>query len=85
MDNQYEVRQGLVMVRALVLPTLVKEIIQFIPLLEFKYSFQLELDNLEVFRDNISLRRSSELVNAFCRGTPKFLAVSTNFGVILKL
>jgi hypothetical protein len=42
------------MVRALVLPAL----------LEFKYGFKFELDNLKVFRDDVCLSGATKLVNS---------------------
>jgi hypothetical protein len=52
------------MVRALVLPALFKEIVKLIPLLEFKYGFKFELDNLKVFRDDVCLSGATKLVNS---------------------
>jgi hypothetical protein len=45
MDDQNKVGQRLVMVRTLVLPALVEELIQFIPLLKLEYRLELQLAN----------------------------------------
>lgn len=48
MNDEHKVCQRLVVVWALVLPTLFKEIVEVVPLLELEDSFELQLDDLEV-------------------------------------
>lgn len=48
MNDKHEVGQSLVVIRTLVFPALVKQIVEFIPLFEFENSLKLELDDLEV-------------------------------------
>jgi hypothetical protein len=85
MNDQNEVRQCLVVVRTLVLPTLFEEIIKFIPLLKLKDCFKLELDDLKMLRDDVSLSGAIELFNALCCSSPKVLAMLASLEVILQL
>jgi hypothetical protein len=85
MNDQNEVRQCLVVVRTLVLPTLFEETIKFIPLLKLKDCFKLELDDLKMLRDDVSLSGTIELFNALCCSSPKVLAMLASLEVILQL
>jgi hypothetical protein len=66
MYNQDKICQRFVVVWTLVLPTLVEKLVEFIPSLKLEHSFKLQLDNLEVFGNNVGLRRSTEFVYTFC-------------------
>jgi hypothetical protein len=70
-------------VRAFILPTLFKEIIELVPPFKLKNRFKLELDNLKVLRDYISLCGAVKFLNALCRGSPKLLAMLASFKVML--
>jgi hypothetical protein len=85
MNDQNEVRQCLVVVRTLILPTLFEENIKFIPLLKLKNCFKLEFNDLKVLRDNVSLSGAIELFNALYCSSPKVLAMLASFEVILQL
>jgi hypothetical protein len=85
MNDQNEVRQCLIVVRILILPTLFEEIVQFIPLLKLKNCFKLELDDLKMLRDDVSLSGAIELFNALCCSSPKVLAMLASLEVILQL
>jgi hypothetical protein len=41
------------MIRAFVLPALIKEVIELMPFLKLEHSFQFQLDDLEVFRYDV--------------------------------
>jgi hypothetical protein len=53
--------------------------------LKFEHSFKLQLDNLEVFGNNVGLRRSTEFLYTFCCSLSKFLTVFAGFQVVMNL
>jgi hypothetical protein len=48
MDNEDKIGQCFVVIRALVLPTLIEQIIELFPLLKLQHSFKFKLDYLKV-------------------------------------
>jgi hypothetical protein len=85
MYNHDKICQRFVVVWTLVLPTLVEKLVEFIPSLKFEHSFKLQLDNLEVFGNNVGLRRSTEFLYTFCCSLSKFLTVFAGFQVVMNL
>ena len=73
------------MVWTFVLPALIEKVVEFGPLLQLEYGFKLELDDLEVFRHDVSLRSAFEFVDAFCSRTAELLAMLAHFNVVLEL
>jgi hypothetical protein len=46
--DKNEIGQRLVMVRTLILPTLIEQVVKLVPLLQLENCFELEFDDLEV-------------------------------------
>lgn len=84
-NDEHEISQCFVSIGALVLPALLEEIVQLVPLLELEDGFEFELDDLEVLGDDVGLGRSLELVDAFRCGSAEVLAMLASFQVVLQL
>jgi hypothetical protein len=59
MDDEHKICKRFVVVWACVLPALIEEIVEFVPFCKLQRCLQLELDDLEVLRDDVGLGRSS--------------------------
>ena len=85
MYDQDKVRQRLVVIRVLILPALIEELIQFVPSLELEHRLQFQFDHLEVLRNDVSLGRSAELVYSLGYSVSELPTVLSGFDIVLSL
>jgi hypothetical protein len=75
------------MVRVFILPACLEKFVQGVPVFKLQCCFHLELHNLEMFRDDVSLRTVTQLLGAYlfvgCRS--KALAMAPNCDIVLEL
>jgi hypothetical protein len=82
--DENKVGQCLVAVHTLTLPTLLKQVVELIPLLELEYCFKLKLDDLKEFRANVGLSGAAEVVDVFgSSNTAELLAMLASFEIVL--
>jgi hypothetical protein len=81
--DKNEIGQRLVMVRTLILPTLIEQVVKLVPLLQLENCFELEFDDLEVLRYDVCLRGATKLVNTFGGGSSKLLTVFPGLKIVL--
>lgn len=54
-NDKHKIRQSLVMIRTLVFPALIKEVVELLPFFQLKYSLEFQLDDLEMLGDDVGL------------------------------
>lgn len=85
MYDQDEICQCLVVVRALILPALIEQLVKFVPPLKLEYCLKFQFNNLEVLGDDVSLGGPAELIYPFCCNASKLLTVLSGFEIVLSL
>lgn len=83
--DENEIGQRLVVIRALVLPALLKKIVELVPLFKLEYCFKLQFDDLKVLRDDVCLSRTTELVDALCGNSSELLTMLASLEIVLQL